>query len=164
MRRGTNREDTRHGCRRHATEEPLIQQRSLSRSPSPPASAPSHDAPPFRHGRVLDQLAPSSSASCSNALCTSRMIDKISCEAKLLLQLPLMHPASPASSTQPRANALREGPGGARRNHKTRHDRTSRSPKKHMRAQIEDEAEGRRMSHSRWWGALNCGWQVVSAN
>ena len=25
------------------------------------------------------------------------------------------------------------------------------------------EAEGRRMSHSRWWGGSNCGWQVVSA-
>ena len=54
-------------------------------------------------GRILDQLAPSSSTGCSNALCT-RMIDtrrgdwRSPAEAKLLLQLPLMHPASPASS------------------------------------------------------------------
>ena len=34
--------------------------------------------------------------------------------------------------------------------------------KKCMRPQIE-EAERRRMSHSRWWGSTNCGWQVVSA-
>ena len=59
--------------------------------------------PPTRDGRVLDQLAPSSSTGCSNALCT-RMIDtrrgdrRSPAEAKLLLQLPLMHPASPASS------------------------------------------------------------------
>ena len=32
---------------------------------------------------------------------------------------------------------------------------------KPMRPQIE-EAERRRMSHSRWWGSTNCGWQVVS--
>ena len=65
--------------------------------------------------------------------------------------------------TQPRANALEIGPGGARRNHKTRrHGRTGSPARKRMHAQIE-EAERRRMSHSRWWGSSNCGCKAVSA-
>ena len=44
-------------------------------------------------------------------------------------------PARYREPTQPRANALRTGPGGARRNRKTRrHDRTGRPAKKRMRA------------------------------
>ena len=59
--------------------------------------------------------------------------------------------------TQPRANALGRGPGGARQNHKTRrHDRTGRPAQKPWELKIE-EAERRRMSHSRWWGSTNCG-------
>ena len=69
-----------------------------------------------------------------------------------------MHfPARYREPTQPRANALGRGPGGARRNRKARrHDPTGRPAKKCMRPQIE-EAERRRMSHSRWWGSSNCG-------
>ena len=70
---------------------------------------------------------------------------------------PMRFPARYQEPTQPRANALETGPGGARRNYQTRrHDRTGRPAKKCMRAQAE-EAERRRMSHSRWWGSLNCG-------
>ena len=62
-------------------------------------------------------------------------------------------PARYREPTQPRANALKTGPGGARRNHKTRrHNRTGRPAQKHMRPQIE-EAEGRRTSRSRRRGA-----------
>ena len=70
---------------------------------------------------------------------------------------PMSKPARYREPIQPRANALETSRGGARRNRKTRrHDRTGRPPKKHMRTQIE-EAERRRMSHSRWWGSSNCG-------
>ena len=72
-------------------------------------------------------------------------------------------PARYREPTQSRANALEKRPGGAQRNHKTRrHDRTGRPAQKPMRPQIE-EAERRRMSHSRWWGSSNCGCKAVSA-
>ena len=58
-------------------------------------------------------------------------------------------PARDREPIQPRANALETSRGGARRNRKTRrHDRTRRPAQKRMRPQIE-EAERRRMSHSR---------------
>ena len=58
--------------------------------------------------------------------------------------------------------ALGRGPGGAWRNHKARrYDQTGRPAQKPMRPQIE-EAEGRRMSRSRWWGSSNCGCKAVS--
>ena len=66
-------------------------------------------------------------------------------------------PARYREPIQPRANALETSRGGARRNRKTRRRaRTSRPPHLLLRPQIE-EAERRRMSHSRWWGSLNCG-------
>ena len=56
---------------------------------------------------------------------------------------PMHFPARYREPTQPRANALGRGPGGARRNRKARrHDPTGRPAKKCMRPQIE-EAEGR---------------------
>ena len=66
-------------------------------------------------------------------------------------------PARYREPIQPRANALETSRGGARRNRKTRRRaRTSRPPHLLLRPPIE-EAERRRMSHSRWWGSLNCG-------